>query len=266
MVYPKAWHPTAHPVRAAMASAGAGGLLLLAVLLSSPLSGPYGGEGLDLAPPGVPWPDRPERLSAQPPASAGLLVVREQGAPARGSAESSLPRLTGGTPRGFREDAPREAPESVSPAASREKTRPRPSPSAAGRPAPRRHPAVVRALQVFGRLKGSPRYKRSPVLAAWTREFLSYPDLKAIDDRFNRDRDPVRYLADAVRSPNFHRLAARYLTSPDVAAFLGDLAADRRVALAGREHLKDPVAKAMLESLRLPALARRSPSLAAAPR
>ncbi|HVE12129.1 MAG TPA: hypothetical protein VNI01_01930, partial [Elusimicrobiota bacterium] len=103
--------------------------------------------------------------------------------------------------------------------------------AAASRPAPAlERGAQSRVQAAYLSVLRRPQYLWSPTVNAWAREFRSYPDLRAIDDRYTKDGDAMAFLSDMVRSPNFQAMAARYLVQADVRAFLTDLLRQPEIA------------------------------------
>jgi len=69
---------------------------------------------------------------------------------------------------------------------------------------------VSRAVKFYYALKKDPRFKGNTAIQEWKTEFLSYPDLKAVNDRYAKDGDPVRFMVGMLRSPNFKSMVAKY--------------------------------------------------------
>jgi hypothetical protein len=64
--------------------------------------------------------------------------------------------------------------------------------------------------------------KRHPSIARYGRDWMSYPDLKKLNDDYMRDHDPVAFLRGTARSQNFARLLAKYAPDPAVQSFVKD--------------------------------------------
>ncbi|HBL18407.1 MAG: hypothetical protein A2X36_14450 [Elusimicrobia bacterium GWA2_69_24] len=90
---------------------------------------------------------------------------------------------------------------------------------------PEERERIQTSVRAYYRIKGDPRFASSRAIRDWTRDFLTYPDLRAIHERYQKDRNPIRFLADMTASPHFLRLRRKYLNAPDLQAFIGLLAA-----------------------------------------
>ena len=62
--------------------------------------------------------------------------------------------------------------------------------------------------------------KRYPSIAKYGRDWMSYPDLKKLNDDYMRDHDPVAFLRGTARSKNFAKLLTQYAGDPAVQAFV----------------------------------------------
>ena len=111
-----------------------------------------------------------------------------------------------------------------------------------------------KAEDAYYQLKKSQRFKNSKVISDWKREFLSHPDLAAIDARYRRDGDGARFLKGMVRSGNFRQMLGRYLAVPDMQAFIKELAAKPAVMAAGRTVLDDQAVMDTVKSIQIPGL------------
>lgn len=58
--------------------------------------------------------------------------------------------------------------------------------------------------------------RKSVVLQAYGKEWMSYPDLKKLNDDYMRDHDPVSFLRGLAQSDNFATMAKRYAGQPDI--------------------------------------------------
>jgi hypothetical protein len=56
--------------------------------------------------------------------------------------------------------------------------------------------------------------KAHPILRRYGRDWMSYPDLKKLNDDYFVDHDPVKFLMGLSRSPNFPKLVSRYAQEP----------------------------------------------------
>ncbi|MBI4376989.1 MAG: hypothetical protein HY549_11130 [Elusimicrobia bacterium] len=85
--------------------------------------------------------------------------------------------------------------------------------------------------------------KKYPVIMRYGRDWMSYPDLAALDKQYQRDRDPVKFMKGVARSPNFHKLLAKYAREPAIQAFVMDLAkqAPGELTALAAEYLSENV-------------------------
>lgn len=109
--------------------------------------------------------------------------------------------------------------------------------SIAVRPETRRR--VEKAARVYFRLKKSPQFKNSPTIRAWKKDFLSFADLRSIDEQFNRDHDAVRFLVGVGRSPNFPLLLQKHLAAADIQTFMREIRMRPELVGASQELLKE---------------------------
>jgi hypothetical protein len=58
--------------------------------------------------------------------------------------------------------------------------------------------------------------RKSVVLQAYGKEWMSYPDLKKLNDNYMRDHDPVSFLRGLAHSDNFSTMVKRYAGQPDI--------------------------------------------------
>jgi len=61
---------------------------------------------------------------------------------------------------------------------------------------------------------------RYPAIAQYGRDWMSYPDLKKLNDDYMRDHDPIAFLRGLARSQNFGRLMAKYAGTPAIQSFV----------------------------------------------
>ncbi|MEI8191503.1 MAG: hypothetical protein WCI75_17450, partial [candidate division NC10 bacterium] len=111
-----------------------------------------------------------------------------------------------------------------------------------------------KAEDVYYELKKSRRFKNSKTIQGWKREFLSNPDLAAIDARYRRDGDGARFVKDMARSANFRGMLGRYIAAPDIQAFIKELAMKPPVMAAGRTVMDDQAVMDTVKSLKIPGL------------
>lgn len=114
--------------------------------------------------------------------------------------------------------------------------------------------SLARAASSFLALQRKPRYRKSPVIREWTRDFLACPDLKEINRRYWRDRDPAAFIVATLRSPSFAKMLKRYAASPDLSAFVQELMASPGVMASGRALMEDKNVLAAAKDLTLPGL------------
>lgn len=61
---------------------------------------------------------------------------------------------------------------------------------------------------------------KNPLLQQYGREWMSYPDLKKLNDDFMRDKDPVKFLLGASQSENFGKMVKKYARAPEIREFV----------------------------------------------
>jgi len=111
--------------------------------------------------------------------------------------------------------------------------------------------AVRKAVLFFFDLKKDPRFKDSPAIADWKREFLSYPDLRAVDEGFKKDGDALKFMVQMVRSPNFQSMVQRHLLKPEIQTFVNEMAKSSLVADSAKTFLEDSSISSAVQSLGL---------------
>lgn len=112
------------------------------------------------------------------------------------------------------------------------------------------------AARIFFRLKASPRFKDSPALKAYAKDFLSQPDLAEIDRRYKVDRDPLLFVVRTLRSPSLGGVVKRNIVRPDVAAFMIHLMGDPAFSEASAMLAKHHGIGRSLERLNIPGIGR----------
>ena len=105
------------------------------------------------------------------------------------------------------------------------------------------------AEQVYFNLLHEPRFGDSKVIQSWITEFLSYPDLAAINHRYHQQGDPLRFLSDTTRSENFQKMLDKYIGTPDVQAFMAAMAGSPTVAASANQYLADDDLRRMAQKL-----------------
>jgi hypothetical protein len=63
---------------------------------------------------------------------------------------------------------------------------------------------------------------RYPSLRRYGKDWMSYPDLRKLNDDYMRDRDPMAFMEGLARSPNFGKMVAKYASDAGVRAFVAD--------------------------------------------
>jgi len=112
--------------------------------------------------------------------------------------------------------------------------------SAAAAPAsPEMKRKMDKAADAFFDLKRQPRFKNSKVVQAWKKDFLSHPDLKALNDEWRKEHDPLKFMMSMVRSPNFQKMAAEYLVKQDMRDFIKEMAGSKAVKESASTFMTD---------------------------
>jgi hypothetical protein len=114
--------------------------------------------------------------------------------------------------------------------------------------------ALGQAATAFHQVQKKARYKKSAIIKEWNRDFLSYPDLKAINRQYWKDRDALAFVAGTLRSPNFPKMLRKYGGSQDLQAFVKDLLQSPSVVSSGRMVLEDKSLMAAAKDLTIPGL------------
>ena len=100
-----------------------------------------------------------------------------------------------------------------------------------------------KAVDAFFSLKNSARFKNSKVVQAWKRDFLSHPDLKAVNDEWRKDHDPLKFMMSMVRAPSFSKMAAQYLVKKDMRDFISQMAGTKEVKDSASTFMTDESVK-----------------------
>lgn len=91
-----------------------------------------------------------------------------------------------------------------------------------------------------------------PSLTQYGKDWISYPDLRALRDQYGRDRDPIKFAYGMVKSDNFGKLLKKYSSDPGVRAFLTETIkkapADLRGAV-GQVFQNDYVARGLVNTV-----------------
>jgi hypothetical protein len=64
--------------------------------------------------------------------------------------------------------------------------------------------------------------QRYPVIAQYGKDWMSYPDLKQLNDDYMRDHDAMKFLRGVARSQNFPKLVSKYASAPAIQSFVKD--------------------------------------------
>jgi hypothetical protein len=64
--------------------------------------------------------------------------------------------------------------------------------------------------------------KRYPSIARYGKDWMSYPDLRKLDQDYLSNHDPVAFMRGAAQSKNFAALLAKYATDPALKSFVMD--------------------------------------------
>lgn len=115
-------------------------------------------------------------------------------------------------------------------------------------------PEWAEASASFLRLAQQPKYRQSPVLKNWAKDFMAYPDLRAIGRKYARDRDLSFFTVSVLRSTNFAKMLWKYGPSPDVKNFFTDLMAAPGVGASSRALFEDRNVMNSVKDLTIPGL------------
>lgn len=80
-----------------------------------------------------------------------------------------------------------------------------------------------------------------PSVRQYGRDWMSYPDLKKLNDDYFRDRDPVKFMKGLAKSENFGKLVKKYSTDPAIRSVVVDAAKQAPADLmsAGLDYLNN---------------------------
>lgn len=80
-----------------------------------------------------------------------------------------------------------------------------------------------------------------PTVRQYGRDWMSYPDLKKLNDDYFRDRDPVKFMKGLAKSENFGKLVKKYSTDPAIRSVVIDAAkqAPSDLMAAGVDYLNN---------------------------
>ncbi len=101
--------------------------------------------------------------------------------------------------------------------------------------------------------------RRYPVIAHYGRDWMSYPDLKKLNDDYFRDHDAAKFLRGLAASPNFPKLVRKYATAPEIQGFVKDAMRQAPSALmasgldlAGQDGTIKSIVSSVAQALGLP--------------
>ncbi len=86
--------------------------------------------------------------------------------------------------------------------------------------------AIARASEAKVQALAGRYTRRYPLIAQYGQDWMSYPDLKELNDGYMRDHDPVRFLHGVARSKNFGKLAGKYAAASPIQNFVKDAMKD----------------------------------------
>lgn len=83
--------------------------------------------------------------------------------------------------------------------------------------------------------------KKHPSVRQYGRDWMSYPDLKKLNDDYFKDRDPVKFMYGLSKSENFGKLVKKYATDPAIRAVVIDAAkqAPSDIMSAGMDYMQN---------------------------
>jgi len=110
---------------------------------------------------------------------------------------------------------------------------------------------ISKAVQFFKELKNKPKYKNSKAINAWKRDILSYPDLRALNTEYQQNRDPIAFIVNMTRSPNFTKMARKYLHRPDVKDFVKEMVTSPEVLASMKAVMADVDISSAIKNIRL---------------
>lgn len=62
--------------------------------------------------------------------------------------------------------------------------------------------------------------KRFPSIAQYGRDWMSYPDLKKLNDQYMNDHNPIKFLRGLAQAKNFGRIVTKYAADPAIQSFV----------------------------------------------
>lgn len=123
-----------------------------------------------------------------------------------------------------------------------------------------RFTALIKANSARARALAQAYTKRHPRIAQYGRDWMSYPDLKKLNDDYARNQDPVAFIRGLAQSKNFPILIKKYGRDPAIQSFAKDVLRgapegliSAGTAIAKQEGVVGKLMDAVVTSLGLPA-------------
>lgn len=111
-----------------------------------------------------------------------------------------------------------------------------------------------RAERFYFRLKKSARFRNAKGLRAFRKDFLSHRDLLLINAKYEVDRDPIKFIRGALKSPNVGALVRKHINQPDVNAFTARMMSSPDVMKASKSLIKEHNLQQDIDNLRVPGI------------
>ncbi|MFH2202393.1 MAG: hypothetical protein ABIJ96_04720 [Elusimicrobiota bacterium] len=140
-----------------------------------------------------------------------------------------------------------------------------PVPGAARQDSAPRRRKVSRAVSFYYKLKNSEKFRNSPLVREWKRDFLAYPDLQAVNRKYQKDRDALEFMVGMTKSPNFRQLLKKHLSRPEAQDFLRQMKSSDAVKDSAKTFMQDAHIAALVRHLDLANAAEEAAPPAAAP-
>jgi hypothetical protein len=94
--------------------------------------------------------------------------------------------------------------------------------------------------------------QRYPIIKQYGRDWMSYPDLRKLNDDYMRDHDPVKFLRGLATSRNFGTMVKKYAAEPTVYSFVKEAIRATPADLVGAalDYLReDKIARGLAENV-----------------
>ncbi|MEE8425128.1 MAG: hypothetical protein V3S11_04840 [Elusimicrobiota bacterium] len=111
-----------------------------------------------------------------------------------------------------------------------------------------------RAERFYFRLKKSARFRNAKGLRAFRKDFLSHRDLLLINAKYEVDRDPIKFIRGALKSPHVGALVRKHINQPDVNAFTSRMMSSPDVMKASKSLIKEHHLQKDIDNLRVPGI------------